>query len=341
MIRKTIVLSGSHLTPALALKAKLPEHGWQVIELKISSPKFNRHQLILSSLSLIKLPLSIFSAYQKLSEIKPRLVVSFGGHAAFPVCLAAKLLNLPLIVHEQTFGAGLTSRLTALMADKVAISWPSSQPYFPQKKVVLTGNPLRQELLDLKPNNLKSQPTHPKSIYITGGHQGSKIINAAVAEILPQLLKNFIVYHQFGLAQSELDFKKQLQFKHPRYILKRWFSTLQLAEILNSVDLVISRSGVNTITELAYLQLPAVLIPLTTAQKNEQITNANFLESLGLAIILPQSALNPAHLLWAIKTALKQLPRRTSSTFDSDLVRSATDNLYQLIKSVIHETKKH
>ena len=336
MISKKIVLTGSHLTPALALKAKLQKYGWQVIELKIPSPKFNRHQPILSSLSLIKLPLSFFHACQSLSKIKPRLVVSFGGHTALPVCLAAKLLRLPLIIHEQTFGAGLTSRLTALMADKVAISWPSSRPCFPKNKTILTGNPIRRELLDLK-----SDLSHLKSIYITGGHQGSKIINETVAEILPQLLKNFTVYHQFGLAQSEQAFKQQLQFKHPRYILQRWFLAPKLAKILSNADLVISRSGVNTITELAYLQLPAVLIPLTTAQKNEQITNAKFLESLGLAIILPQSQLNPANLFLAIKTALKQLPRQTSLTFDRCLVYSATDNLYQLIEMVMHESKKH
>ena len=334
MISKKIVLTGSHLTPALALKAKLPEHGWQVIELKISSPKLNRHQPILAALSLIKLPFSFFYACQSLLKIKPQLVVSFGGYAAFPVCIAAKFLNLPLIIHEQTFGAGLTSRLTALMANKVAISWPSSQPFFSKSKTVLTGNPIRRELLDLKPNKLKS-------LYITGGHQGSKIINENAAKILPQLLKNFTVYHQFGQAQSESAFKKQLQFKHPRYILKRWFSTAELAGILNQAVLVISRSGVNTITELAYLQLPAVLIPLTTAQKNEQITNARFLESLGLAIILPQSQLNPAALLQSIKVALNQLPLKTSLTFDRSLIRSAADNLYQLIELVMHESKKH
>ncbi len=82
-----------------------------------------------------------------------------------------------------------------------------------------------------------------------------------------------------------------------------------------------------------------MLIPLTTAQKNEQITNARFLESLGLAIILPQSQLNSANLLWAIKAALKQLPRRTSLSFDTSLVRLATDNLYRLIEAVAHESK--
>lgn len=332
MISGKIVLTGSHLTPALALKTKLQQHAWQVIELKIPSPKFNRHQPIMAALSLIKLPLSFFWAYQSLLKIKPRLVVSFGGYAALPVCVAAKLLKLPLIIHEQTFQAGLTSRLTALLADKVAISWPSSRSCFPKSKTVLTGNPIRQELLDLKPKKLNS-------IYITGGHQGAKVINDTVIKILPQLLKNFTVYHQFGLAQSESAFKQQLQFKHPHYILKRWFGTPELAKILEQVDLVISRSGVNTITELAYLQLPAVLIPLTTAQKNEQITNARFLESLGLAIILPQSEINPPNLLRVIKTALKQLPRQTSLTFDYSLIRSAADNLYQLIKLVIHGSK--
>lgn len=338
MITGKIVLTGSHLTPALALKAKLPEHAWQVIELKIPSPKFSRHQPILAALSLIKLPLSFFRAYQSLLKIKPRLVVSFGGYVALPVCAAAKLLNLPLIIHEQTFKAGLTSRLTALLADKIAISWPSSRPYFSKNKTVLTGNPIRKEILNIK---LNARRHALPAVYITGGHQGSKIINATVAKILPQLLKNFTVYHQFGLAQSELAYEKQREFKHPRYILKRWFSAPQLAKILQQTNLVISRSGVNTITELAYLQLPAVLIPLTTAQKNEQITNARFLESLGLAIILPQSELNPPHLLRVIKTALKQLPLKTSLTFDRSLIRSAADNLYQLIEIAIHESEKH
>ncbi|MDZ7586332.1 MAG: glycosyltransferase, partial [Patescibacteria group bacterium] len=168
MISQKIVLTGSHLTPALALKTKLQRQGWQVIELKVGSPKFNRHQPIMSSLSLIKLPFSLLLACKSLAKIKPKLVVSFGGYDALPVCLAAKLFVLPLIIHEQTFAAGLTSRLTAIIADKVAISWQSSQPFFPRSKTILTGNPIRRELLNIKTKKLKS-------IYITGGHQGSKI----------------------------------------------------------------------------------------------------------------------------------------------------------------------
>lgn len=332
MSRNKIVLTGSHLTPALAIKEKLQQQGWEVIDLKIKSPKINRHQLIKSALSLIKLPVSVFSACQSLANIKPNLVVSFGGYAAFPVCLAAKVFCLPLIIHEQTFAAGITSRLTALIADKVAISWPSSRTYFPQHKIVLTGNPIRRELLAIRP---KKQ----KYIYITGGHQGSQIINQTVAQILPELVKKFTVYHQFGLSQSESSFKQQLQFKHPRYILQRWFSTVELARIFNLVELVISRSGINTVTELAYLHLPAVLIPLTTAQRNEQITNAKFLESLGLAIILPQAQLNAIALLQSIKAALSELSFKASPVFDAALIRLAADNLYQLIETVTHESK--
>lgn len=334
MSSQKIVLTGSHLTPAIALKEKLQKQDWQVIDLKIDSPKFNRHQPLLSSLSLIKLPYSFIRACRCLAKIKPKLVVSFGGYAALPVCLAAKLLSLPLIIHEQTFAAGLTSRLTSLLANKVAISWPSSQSFFPRKKTILTGNPIRQALLNV-------QLKKTKTLYIAGGHQGSKTINNVVAKILPALLKIFTVYHQFGLAQSTSAFKQQQQFKHPRYKLKRWFSVTELAQIFSQTSLVISRSGVNTITELAYLHLPAVLIPLETAQKNEQMTNARFLESQGLAIILQSSRLNAVSLLQSIKSALKQLPRQTSLSFDTGLVSSAADNLYQLVKTVIHESKKN
>ncbi|MCX6817196.1 MAG: UDP-N-acetylglucosamine--N-acetylmuramyl-(pentapeptide) pyrophosphoryl-undecaprenol N-acetylglucosamine transferase [Candidatus Beckwithbacteria bacterium] len=329
MNHPSVVLSGSHLTPAQAVGEKLKEHSWPVNYFSSKSAKFNRHQLFLSSLSLFKLPVSIFKSWYYLVKLKPKVVVSFGGFSALPVCVAAKLLGLPLIIHEQTFAAGLTSRITALIADKIAISWLESQRYFPKKKTVLTGNPLRQEILNLYcPTPSVLRPV----IFITAGHQGSKFINQTVAEILPKLLLKYKVYHQFGLIQSSASWERERQFQHPQYILKRWFSAPELASILRQASLVISRSGINTVTELAYLSKPAILIPLLTAQKNEQLTNARFLKSLGLAIILSQKQLTGAKLQKTITKALRCLPQASTRKLDFSLVANAADNLYQVIR---------
>lgn len=332
MSQPKILLTGSHLTPALALQAELEKHHFKVVFLSLNSPKFNRHEPIKSWLSLVKLPYYIILAWKKISRLKPAAVVSFGGYSALPVCLAAKINRLPLIIHEQTFGAGITSRATAILADKVAVSWPASLAYFPGHKTVLTGNPIRRELLNLRPAPLDSRPI----IYITGGHQGSLAINQAVALIMPELVKQYFVYHQFGLAQNPALWPK---FKSKRYIVKRWFKAEDVARILSQNCLVISRSGVNIVTELAFLNRRAILIPLTTAQLNEQATNAAFLQALGLALVLPQAKLSPASLLASIDQAFKTLPVQSQTKFNLDLVRGAAPRLSGLVKALVYAAK--
>jgi len=369
---KKIVLTGTHLTPALALIDKLKQEKWQITYLgrqtsfagshqpaiekqllptkkikfiSITSPKLQRHNLPASLFHLFRFPLGLTQSLYHLKKLQPAIVISFGGYVAVPVCLAAKFLKIPLIIHEQTLAAGLTSKLTARLADKIALSWSVSTKYFPANKTILTGNPLRQALLNLKP---LASPSQPPAIYITGGNQGSQIINHTLNQIILKLLQQYTLYHQFGLAQSESDWQKQQNLRRSlpsdlkkRYFLKRWFTTQDLASLLPRTKLVICRSGINTITELAYLKKPALLIPLPHTQKHEQQLNAQFLNSLGLALILPQSQLSVDSLLKAINQALKQLPRQSSQNFPQDLVKQATNNLYQAITQLLSDRQKN
>jgi len=366
---KKIVLTGTHFTPALALIDKLKQEKYKILYLgrqtsladsnqpsiekqllpssqiifkSIISPKLMRFNLFKSFLNSFKFPLGIIQSLIYLASFKPKLVFSFGGHTALPVCLAAKILRLPIIIHEQTFAAGLTSKITAKLANKIAISWPASTQHFKASKTVLTGNPIRQKIIDLKSILAKSVkfPLLEKSIYITGGNQGSKILNQNVNKILIKLLNQHTVYHQFGLAQSKSSWENQQSIKNSlpndlkkKYFLKRWFSINDLISIFKRIHLVISRSGANTITELGFLNKPAVLIPLPHSQKNEQLINAQYLKKLGLAIILPQSKLTPRSLYKSILKANKNLPQSSTIQFPFDLVTNATNNLYQLILS--------
>jgi|APSaa5957512622_1039677.scaffolds.fasta_scaffold36722_2 UDP-N-acetylglucosamine--N-acetylmuramyl-(pentapeptide) pyrophosphoryl-undecaprenol N-acetylglucosamine transferase len=352
-MNKKIVITGTHLTPALALMDKLKENSYQLYYLgrnntfdkelvtkrgvhftAIRTPKLKRHQLLLSTLNAPLLIFSLIKSIKVLVEIKPITVVSFGGFVALPVCLAAKILRIKLVIHEQTLKAGLTTKLTAPLAKTIAISWPQSQKYFKKDKTVLTGNLVRKELLKI---TLTSKLT--KTIYITGGSQGSLVINQVTTKLLKKILKNYRVFHQFGLAQDPLFWQQALDFKNnlpenlkKKYTLRQWFSDKELSNIFSSADLLISRSGINTVTEALLLKIRSILIPLPYTQKNEQLNNANFLKNQGLAMVIKQKNLNPDSLLTAIKLSYKTLPKPLFSKTIYPNLSKSTDKLFKLVK---------
>ena len=349
-----LILTGTHLTPAVALNNKLKGSGYKLAYIgkksskitipiiSLKAPKLHRHNLF-SSVSLpFKFPVSFFKALFILASQKPNLVISFGGFIALPVCLASRLLKIPIVIHDQTFAAGLVNKLTAKLATKIAISWPESFSYFPRNKTFLTGNPIRSEILNIKKTSKKSQKS--KILYITGGNQGSRIINQTINQILPQLLLKYQVIHQFGLNQKKSAWQSQLKIKNSlpknlqkQYRLEKWFNAHQQAVNLTKADLVISRSGANTITELGFLSKPAILIPLPFSQKNELLINAQFLTSLGLALILPQSKLSSKNLLVLIKKAFQSLPKKSSKSFPFALVKTSSSKLHILLIEVLGE----
>jgi len=320
-----LVITGSHPTPAQALMEQLPKDlpaqaGWTVFQLSSATgPKFKRYDWFGSLVGGVRLPGLVWQVKRKLQLIKAELVISFGGFSSVPVVLAAKLLHLPIIIHEQTFGAGLASRLTARVADRIAVSWKSSLKYFPRNKIVLTGNPVRQTIL-----KVRRRPE--KVLYFSGGSQGAQIINQTLEPLLPELTKKFMVYHQYGRLPRPAGRKN--------YVTKSYFSVDELAQIYSRCRLAIGRAGINTVTELAYLKIPAVLVPLPHTQKNEQAINAHYLKKLGLAVVLPQDQLTPASLLGAINQVDRLPQTRRGLGFPRSRVMNAASNLFRLCSSL-------
>jgi UDP-N-acetylglucosamine--N-acetylmuramyl-(pentapeptide) pyrophosphoryl-undecaprenol N-acetylglucosamine transferase len=316
-----IVITGSHPTPAQALIEVLPKD-WQVISMgKADSPRFYRFDWFSSLKELIKLPALVAQYKLELKKLRPDAVVSFGGYEAVPICWAAKLSGIPIVIHEQTFSAGLSSKLTAPLAQKIAISWESSRQFFPKRKTVLTGNLIRKSLLNIK------KQSNPNVLYIAGGHQGSVAVNEAIAPLLPELVKSFTVFHQLGLNTAS-------GFKDKNYHAQKYFNLQELEKIYSQARLVIGRAGVNTVTELAYLGIPALLIPLPYTQKNEQLLNARFLQRLGLAVILEQKNMTSVSLRSAIDRALQELPRPSTARWPRSQVAQAAGDLMRLIAAV-------
>lgn len=366
-----IVITGGHHSPALAIvdelagtgKIKSPEEIYwfghkysvwgdrnvsaeyeEVLERKIKFFDLHAGKIYrtFNPLKLIRLPLGLFQSLIALIRIKPELIISFGGYLAFPVVISGWILRVPIVTHEQTMVSGLANRLIALFAQKVFISWPQSAKYFPPAKTVLTGNPVRSAIFRRRdglfffPENRRDLRT----LYVTGGKQGSHFINELVRQCLIDLLKNFNIIHQSGRVSfyndrrniEELVRGLPEQLKNG-YILKDFFNEAEIGSVFGRADIIVSRSGANTVYEIALLGKPAILIPIPWSSQNEQKENALFLDRLGSAILLEQDALTPVKLVEAcLKINSKYDSYRSGAKLARQYVRAdAAENIVKEI----------
>lgn len=340
-MKKKIVITGGHVTPALAVIEELEKKQWQVylfgrqyasetdktismeVELlreknltfiPITTGKVQRHWDKHTLISYLRIPIGFFQALIYLLKIRPRVILSFGGYLSVPVVFIGWLLRVPIITHEQTASFGLASKFNSFFANKIAISWSSSRKYFPQNKIVLTGNPIRKDILkfDKKIWQVFDFDEKLPLIFITGGNQGSHIINQTTQEIISQLVKDYNVFHQTGRLEADFDVLGKIRQKLPsklrnRYHCKKYLDGQEIGTILNKSDLVVSRAGANIVTELATLGKPALLIPIPWAYADEQTKNAQILVEVGIAQILSQNQLTPKKLYQLINQTIKNL----------------------------------
>lgn len=341
---KKIVITGGHLTPALAVIDELQKRGnweiyffgrkyaaesdktpsmeWQIIPkmgvhfIPINAGRLNWHFTRYSLLSILRLPLGFIQSLIHLFRLKPKLIMSFGGYLSAPAVFAGWLLGIPSLTHEQTTVRGLGTRFNSIFAKKILVSWPNTSWRFPMEKVVFTGLPIRREIFLVEKNVWRrlKYPSRRRLIVITGGNQGSHVINMTIKKILKNLLKKYNVFHQVGHLGGANDFQTLSKFrqklsweKRRSYRLKKFVLGNEWGTILNKADLVISRAGANTLAELVALGKPAVLIPLPGLFADEQTKNAHLLKQAGLAEIISQDSLTPSALLKTIEKMMKNL----------------------------------
>lgn len=279
---------------------ELPKLGVRFIS--ITTGRLQRGFTLYTIPSLLKIPIGFIQAFFILLKEKPDVVLSFGGYVGVPVVFWAWLFSIPVIIHEQTLVSGLANKISGWFADKIAVSFESDLD-FNKEKIVLTGNPIRSEILEIKISKRKSLlPT----ILITGGNQGSHALNLVVEECLDELTKKAFVIHQTGDSKYK-DFERLEGRQNERYKALKWIPNM--AETYEKIDLVIGRAGINTLSELAFLGIPTLVVPVPYLYKNEQMKNARYFEKLGLTWILPQSKLSPKTLLEEVKAMLRNLEK--------------------------------
>lgn len=358
-----IVVIGGHLSPALSVLQKLKDQDVlylgrrytfegdksESLEYKVVSSlgikfkniitgRLQRNFSFQTVLSLLKFPIGFVQSFLILKNFKPDIVLGFGGYVQVPVILASFLLRIPIVIHEQSLGAGLANKISSLIASKILISWESSKTFFPKNKTVLTGIPLRNEIF--QSSKTRAESSKAPLIYITGGNSGSHSINLLVEQSLTDLLASSFIFHQTGESGFG-DFEKLSKLKESlphelkkRYMVMKFVNSKDVAEILSSSDLVVSRSGMNTISELMFFGKPCLLIPLPLG--NEQKQNALFLKKQGIAEVLNQENLTVFEFKNAIETMLKNIStyKKNKENVKSLISQNAAEKIVQELNAL-------
>ncbi len=312
--------TGGHVFPGLAVAENLKAKGWAVvwlgtdkglesrvvpahgIEMEILTVAGMRGKgLILKIKAGFLLVKACVQALQALRKHHPDVVLGMGGFVAAPGGMMAKLLGIPLVIHEQNQVVGTTNRLLAKFANQVLEAFPNS---FPSKQqAVCTGNPLRSTFFLLPEKSAWQTDQRPLHIFIVGGSQGAQVLNEVVPQAIAQL-DNIEVKHQTGEAMFEAVQAAYQVNKVNAQVLK---FIENMAEAYQWADLIICRSGAMTVSEVAAAGLPAIFIPLPHAIDDHQTANARYLTEANAGIMLKQSELTIEQLVNVIKQNLPQL----------------------------------
>lgn len=320
--------TGGHFYPLIAIAEKLNELSdkQKIIDLKLyymSDTPYDNHMLFENKITFVQIPTGKMRTYFSISNffdifktamgvffgiismffIYPDVVISKGGYAAFPAVLAAKLLRIPVIVHESDSFPGRLNVWTAKFAQHIAISWPETIEYLPKEKTILTGQPIRKEILNGDPNGayefFKFNSNLPV-ILVLGGSQGAEIINNIIVDALPVLLSRYQIIHQTGInnINDVLLRSKLLMENNPnisRYNAVPYLNNLATRMAAGCTNIVISRAG-SAIFEIASWGIPSIIIPITNSNGNHQRKNAYNYARTGACEVIEEGNLS-YHLL--------------------------------------------
>lgn len=351
---KKIVLTGGgtagHVTPNIALLPALSEAGYEVSYIGskngmekelientgtayygISSGKLRRYFDWKNFSDPFRVVAGYFEARSLLKKIRPNVVFSKGGFVSVPVMLAAKSLHIPAILHESDMTPGLANKIALRSASKVCCNFPETAATFPEGRAIVTGTPIRQELLQgNKENAYKLTGFGPDKpiILIMGGSQGSAFINNAVRSALDTLLKDFYIIHLCGQGKRDDSLNDREGYIQYEYV------TTELPDFFAASDIIISRAGANAICELLALRIPNILIPLSlNASRGDQILNAGSFEKQGFSYVMEEESVTADSLIAAISHVKKHADEYRHAMESS----AGTDSISSIL-SIIEET---
>lgn len=315
MSKYKIIMTGGgtagHVTPNLALVPRLEKEGFEIkyigskngiekgiIEKNnipyygISSGKLRRYFDVKNFTDPFKVIKGIFEAKKILKKEKPDVIFSKGGFVTVPVVIAAHMKKIPVVSHESDMTPGLANKLASPFCSKLCVTFRESLKYIKDNKGVLTGSPIREEILNgskekgLKYCNFNSDK---EVLFIMGGSLGSVVINNAIYDNIDELLKKFNIIHICGKGNINNELSNKEGYKQFEFVDK------ELPDLMAAADFIISRAGANSIFEFLALKKPTLLIPLSKkASRGDQILNANSFKNEGYALVMEEEEITKA-----------------------------------------------
>lgn len=364
-----IVITGGHLTPALALieelKAKKNElvffgrknvtEGGRNLSAEYREVtkrnikfvnitggrlprKFNGYYYFLS---LLKIPVGFLQAIYFLIIYRPKLIVSFGGYLSTPVVTAAILTGTKSITHEQASVPGLANKINSYFAKRVFVTWPSSLDYFPKSKTEVIGNLVRSAIYKkstTKKNLSNFLQKANKLIFVSGGNQGSHFLNNLIFENIENL-GDYDIIHQIGTANYKGDHEKAEKIRGANYLALDYIEAEDVGAVFTKSIIVISRSGANTVWDLAILAKCAILTPLPHSAFSEQQQNAQILQKAGSAVVIDQDEWTSRDVKAEINKFAKNLPeyQKAADKFAKTLPTDAAKRLALYVQDEISQ----
>ena len=307
---------------------KVPAAGYKIIGLPVRG--FNRKNLFKNIVVIFKLIKSLFIARKIIKRFRPDAVVGVGGYASGPVLRAACRKWIPAVIQEQNSYAGVTNKLLARKVNKICVAYEGMERFFPKEKIILTGNPVRGELNDCFLLKEQSQTffdldATKQTILVIGGSLGARTINQSVEAYLNTLPNNVQLIWQTGKgfyerAKEEVQNRKKTNVKVFEFIQR-----MDLAYA--AADLVVSRAGAGTISELSITGKPVILVPSPNVAEDHQTKNAMALVQKNAAIMIRDSE--------AIE---KLLPEAIVTVQNQQILEALADNIKKMAKFNSAET---
>ncbi|MBS4216951.1 undecaprenyldiphospho-muramoylpentapeptide beta-N-acetylglucosaminyltransferase [Bacillus sp. FJAT-49711] len=318
MKKKRIVFTGGgsagHVTPNIAIIRELHKEEWDIFYIgskkgiekdlvekihipyyAISSGKLRRYINFENVIDVFRVLKGCLEAKKILQKIKPHIVFSKGGFVSVPVIVAARLLKIPIFIHESDLTPGLANKISKKFATRIFTSFEETVKYFPENKTTYIGSPIRGEIFQgnaKKGTEYLNFNSNLPILTIMGGSLGAKKINETVRDVIKQLTKKYQVVHICGKNNIDHDMYNIRGYKQFEYIHD------ELADILAATTIVVTRGGSNSIFEFLALKIPMIIIPLTLQQsRGDQILNAKLFAEKGFSVTLEEELLTSKALM--------------------------------------------
>lgn len=315
---------------------------------KISVGKMRRYFSLENFLDVFKIALGILQSIIKVYSIYPDVVFSKGGYPSVPVLFAARLLRIPVVIHESDSDPGRANLWAGKFADRIAVSFPEAEAKFPKDKVALTGNPVRRGIKILAPSGAIEFLGLEKDVpvlLILGGSLGSTKINQVVITALPELLERYQVIHQTGKASIEeivklVDVILEKSEHKSRYKPFDYLNNVALRMAAGGSDLIISRAGSGSISEIATWGKPSIMVPIPSSISHDQEKNAFAYARSGAAHVIEEINLTP-HILIAEIDKIMQSKEMRDKMASSAKFFSRDDAAHKIAREIITIALKH